>query len=100
VVDVVGDVRVEISHGVVRQTAQVDDGVEPLHVAGPQISQVLADAGDVGDTDPEGALLEQVAVQPDQVVPGGLQHRHHHTADIATMPGHQDAHQSRTTLRP
>ena len=69
-VDLVGDVGNQVSDRIVRDAGEMTDGVESLEVGDLDIPDILADGGDVGDVGTEGAFIEQIRVEADNVKAG------------------------------
>ena len=90
-VDVVGQLGVEVAEGVVRQRREVHDGVEALEVALDDIAGVLADRRDA-HAGAEAAALEEVDVEADDLVARLLQKRHQDSANVSVVTGYQNLH--------
>jgi hypothetical protein len=75
VVDVEGQLGVQVAERIVRQRGEVDDGVHALEVGARDVAEVLANRRHVGTGPDVGARLEQVAVEADDVVARGAKAR-------------------------
>ena len=96
-VDVVGGLRVEVAERVVADRREVQHRVEAVEVGGLDVADVLAQRGDPGRRVAEHAVLEQVRVEPDDVVAGPLEERDQHRADVAVVAGDEYAQQNLRT---
>jgi hypothetical protein len=92
VVDLVGDVGVEVPDRVVAHRGQVDHRVEAGEVRGLDVAHVPVNRLDLRLDRPEPAIGEQVVVQADDLVVGALQAGDEDRADVSAMTGDQDAH--------
>ncbi len=99
-VDVVGQLRVEVAERIVRQGGEVDDGLEALEMAGLDVPDVEPDAGDLLPAIPEAARLVEARVEPHHLVTGFQEQRHHDGADVALVAGDQHLHRYTTTFEP
>ena len=93
-VDVVGQGRVEVAQGIVRQRGQVHDRVDPVELLHRDVAQVGVDLRDrrepVGIAERAAAI--QVGVEPDDVVSRRLEDGDEDGADVAEMTGDEYAH--------
>src|SRR5918995_3252212 len=92
VVDVVRELRVEVTERIVRKRRKVDDGFETLEMAGLDVAEIKPDAGDRLPAIPEAARLVKAGVEPHHLVTGLDQQRDHDRSDVALMAGDQDLH--------
>ena len=90
-VDVVGGLRVEVSEGVVAHRGQVDNGVEAEQVLTLDVANVGSQGLDPLRGGTEGAGLEDVQVEPDDLVAGPVKRRGQDRADVAVVAGDQYA---------
>ena len=74
-VDVVRELRVEVTERIVRQGGEVDDGFETLEMAGLDVPEIKPDAGDLLPAIPEAARLVEAGVEPHHLVTGLDQQR-------------------------
>ena len=68
VVDVVGQLRIQVAQRVVRERRQVDDGVEALEVSSSRRRGCPSGSRDLREALAERAGLVEVAVEPDDLV--------------------------------
>src|SRR5262249_25789254 len=92
VVDVEGDVRVEVAQRIVRERAEVNNRVESVEMTHLHVAQVEPQLVDVLDAGAERALTEEITVEPDDFVASAEEHRYHHGADVALVSGDQNSH--------
>ena len=93
VVDLVGQVRVQVAQRVVGQSGQVDDGIEPVEVFRSDLAHVDPARGRlIGGRGPQHARREQAEVHPDRIVPGVGQHGHHDRTYVASGTSDQYTH--------
>src|SRR5215470_8075901 len=92
VVDVVGQVRVQVSQWIVGQSRQVEHRLTTLQIRYCNVAQILTDGGELPGSLPERALFKKIAVQSDDFVPSVRQQRRHHRADISLMTRNQYPH--------
>ena len=86
-VDLVGDVRVQVPERIVGQRREVNDRVEALQASCLDVSQVESSLGDIVNPRCERTLPEEVAVETGHLVAGIEQHGHRHGTDIALVAG-------------
>jgi len=86
VVDVVGDLRVQVPERVVGDGGQVNDRVEAAQVLDADVADVHPQGRHRGGLRPERAALVQRAVQADDLVSSLYQTRDEHGSDIAVGP--------------
>ena len=89
----VGGPGVEVPHGVVRDRGKVDDRVDVAQVRRHGVADVPHPLLVPVDLRPEVAPLVPVAVQPDDGVPGRLEHGHEDRSDVTAIAGDEAAHQ-------
>jgi hypothetical protein len=92
VIDLVRQVRIEISQRIVRERGEMHDGVASAQVGGLDVANILHDGGHLRHAAAERAAVIQVDVHAEHVVPGGLQAPRQDRADVAEMTGDEDAH--------
>ena len=94
VVDVVGELAIEVAERVVRQGGEVDDRVEPAQVVHGHVAQVALDRRDARQARrvAEGAGAVEIDVEADDLVTGGQEFRHEDGADVAEVTGDEDPH--------
>ena len=93
-VDLECQFRKQRAQRIIRQTGEVNDGVEPGEVTGPQVADIAAHEGGRIGPRTETALFEKVAIETDHIVASSLQHRHEHGADISSAARHKYSHAS------
>ena len=93
VIDVVGNLRIQIAERIVRQRREVDDRIEAGQARHVQVADVGAHRRNLRALRAQRAVLEEIGVQSDDVVTGAHQHVHHDRADVAVVSGNQYAHQ-------
>src|SRR5439155_22298177 len=71
---------------------EVNHSVEAIQMPAFHGPHVDPQRGNLVNPRAEYTLAKQLAVQPDHLVTGAEQHRHHDGADITLMPWHQDPH--------
>ena len=91
-VDVVGELGIEVAEWIVRQRGEVDDGVDALEIGRLDVADVPADLGDLGERAGEAALPVVVGVHPDDLDAVCEQHRDQHRSDVSLVPSDQYAH--------
>ncbi len=91
-IDVVGDLRLQITEWVIGEGGQMDDGVESLEVDAPDVSEVDPQLRNRPDAGAECALLKKVAAEANYLVGSTQQHGCHKRPDIALVPGQEEAH--------
>ncbi len=93
-IDVVGDVRVEIAQRIVRQRCQVDNRILSCEILGTDIADVLADMWhrSLRTAPVVGASFVEVGIETGDCVPCPEQVRHHHGSEIALVAGNKHAH--------
>ena len=93
-IDVVGELRIEIAQGIVGQGREMNDSVETRNVLEGEVACVLAQARHRGDGAAlgKGAPLVEIGIAADDLVPGRDEFGHHHGPDIAVMAGNQNFH--------
>ena len=97
VVDLEGDVRVELPDRIIRELGKMHDGIESAQVLHRQVPDVLVEPG----RRPVHAVVQpahpmEAAVDPDDVVPLSEQVRREDRPDVPLAPGDQDSHQLHT----
>ena len=92
-VDLVGRLRVQVADRVVADGGQVDDRVEALEVLDLEITDVTRERLNLGNLVPERARGEEVGVDADDVMAGGLDDRDEDGADVAVVAGDEYAHE-------
>ena len=90
-VDVEGQLRVEVAERIVRQRSQVQDRVEPFEVAGLRVADVGGLRRGLGCRS-EIAADEIPRVHAHDPVPARLQHGGEHRTDEPLVTGDQDSH--------
>ena len=100
VIDVLGQLRVEIAQRVVGEGREVDDGVEALEVGYFDRAHVLLDGADGLTPGSEGRTPVQIRVQPHDVVARLEHHRGHDRPDVASTPREQDSHSPSYQMSP
>ena len=93
-IDVVGELGVEIAQGIVGQRRKMDDGVESLQETAIHVAQIGADLTDRRRRGTKIAPVIEPDVKPGNLVPRFLHQRHHDRADETQVPGDQDSHAS------
>src|SRR3954471_5614441 len=91
-VDVVSQLGVEVSQGVVRERRQVNDGIEAVQETTIHVAQIGANLTDRRRWDAKIAPIVEPDVQPGNLMPGFLHQRSHYRTDETQMPGDQDFH--------
>src|SRR6266851_1097471 len=90
VVDVEGELRVEIAEGIVGERREVRDRIDPLEIPGFERAHVLRDRPDGVGPGAEGRSPVEVCVDADHLVARGDHHRRHHGADVSPASRDQD----------
>src|SRR2546422_7289036 len=72
----------------------MDDGVEASKVHIPDIPDIHPQPRPITGSIPEGALSEEFAIETDDVVVLGPQHRHQHRSDVTFVTRYQDIHRN------
>ncbi len=72
-IDVVGELRIEIPDRIVRQRGEMHDGIEALEIGPGQVAEVFPNFGDAGRWLAEVAASVKVGIEADHFVPGGTQ---------------------------
>ena len=98
VIDVVRQLGVEVAERVVRERREMDDRVESLEIAPPDVADVLPDVPDPRERVAEGAGLVEVTVEAGHLVPGVLEEGDEDAADVALVSGDQDLHDHSSAL--
>src|ERR1700730_15519819 len=91
-IDVVGQIRVEIAQRIIGKPGQVNHRIKTLEVGSFHIPQILANRGKLSRRLPKRALLEEIAVESDDLVPGPRQKGFHDRSDVALMSCDQYPH--------
>ena len=86
-VDVVGDLRIQVTQRVVGKGGQMDDRLESLQVPPLNVPEVDSELRHRLNPWRERAFLKQVAVETHHVVTGAQQPGHHGRADVAFVSG-------------
>jgi hypothetical protein len=84
-IDVVGEMGIEISQRVIRQRAQMGYRIEAAEIGNGQISEILSDCRDLPGWIPEIATGKQVRIEPDDFVAGRLKDSHGNGADVTLV---------------
>src|SRR5215472_15146237 len=91
-VDVIGQLRIEISQWVVGQRCQVYHRVKALQVGPGKIAEIFADFGNRFTLVAEIAARIEIGVETCDLVAGGTQERTRDGADVALMTSQQNLH--------
>ena len=91
-VDVVRDLGIQVAERIVGERRDVQDGVDSFEVSRVDAANVGADRGNVDDAGAERAGGVEVAVEADDVVSRGQQHRNHDGADVSEVSGDENPH--------
>ncbi len=91
-IDVVGDLLVDVAERVVGKSAQVHHGVESGEVCGCDVPQIDVERGYLIGRRDEVALIVEAGVEADYFVSGVSQNRDHLHADVPPMSRHQYFH--------
>jgi hypothetical protein len=94
VIDLVGQVGVEVAERVVGKRRQVDDRVEAGQVGRGDVAHVHPQRRHLRPVLAEPAPLEVERVEPDDIMPSLSQHRDHDRPDVPVVAGDQDSHVS------
>jgi hypothetical protein len=92
VVDLVGEVRVEIAQRIIRQRREVDDRVEALQVGLLDVAHVLAQVRNVNRRVAVRAKAVQIRVDAGDVKSFSDEDRDHNRPDEPKMPRYEDFH--------
>ena len=87
-IDLIGQVGVEVAKGVVGERGQMQHRVEAVQVGSSDVADVLTHSGDVRGFFAEQAVMKKAAVQPDDLVTFALKHGNHDSADVPIVSGH------------
>ena len=87
-VDVERQLGIQVTQRIVRQRAQVGDGVESLEVIGRHVAKIHVERLDHIGWAHEVALVEQPGVEAGDLVTGCSQDRDHLDTDVAEVPCH------------
>ena len=91
-VDVVGELGVEVAQRIVGKGRQVDDGVESVDVSDLDVADVSFDYGHVSERAAERAVPIEVGVQSDHLDAGSLEEGHHDRADETFVTSDENPH--------
>src|SRR4030095_3281106 len=91
-IDVVSQLGVEVSEGVVRERRQVNDGIEAVQETTIHVAQIGADLADGRRRGTKIAPIVKPDVEPGNLVPGFLHERDHYRTNETQVPGNQDFH--------
>src|SRR5262245_48970794 len=93
-VNVVGQLGVEVSQGVVGERRQMNDGIEAVQETTIHVAQIGADLADWRWCGTKIAPVVEPDVKPGNLVPGSLYQRDHDRTNETQVPGDQDFHAS------
>ena len=91
-VDVVGQLGVEVAQRVVGQGREVDDGVEAREVGGLDGANVLLEGTDGFPPVPKSGTPVQIGVQADDLMARLDHHGRHDRPDVAPATGQKELH--------
>ena len=91
-IDVVGELRIQVAERIVRQGGEVNHRVEAGELGRLDPAHVGANRRHLRAFAAEGAFLEKIRIQPDDLVTRADEDVHHHGADIAVVTGYQYSH--------
>ena len=93
-IDIVSELGVEVTQGIVGQRRQVNDGVEAVQETAIHVAQVGTDLTDGRRWGTKIAPIIEPDIEPGNLMPGFLHQRNHYRTDEAQVPGDQDFHAS------
>ena len=92
VIDLVGELRIEVAERVVGERGEMDDGVKTFQVVEGEIAHVLADAGNFFSGRSKITSGEEIGIEADDIVPRGLHEGTGYGTDVAFMASKENFH--------
>ena len=92
-VNVVSELRIEVTDRIVRKRGEMDYSVEASQVCRSQVAKVLGQLGNSRHRLPEITLGEEIGVEADHFVASGLENGRRNSADISLVTGQEYAHE-------
>lgn len=92
VIDLVGELRIEITERIVGERSEMNDGVETCQVGEGKIAHVLADAGNFFGGRSKITSGEEIGIEADDIVPRGLHEGASYGTDVAFMASKENFH--------
>ena len=92
VVDLVGELGVQVAQWIVGEGGQMDDGIEPAQIGDLELAHILGEGPDRLAPVAEGGAAVEVGVDPDHLVAGIEEEGGHHRPDVAAASGEKDFH--------
>ena len=86
-VDVVGQLRIEVTQRIVRQGGEMHHAVEAVEIRLREVAEVLTYLRNFRRRPSEIAARKKVRIESDNFVARGTQHGSGNRADIALVPG-------------
>src|SRR5208283_5918260 len=93
-IDLIGELGIEITQWVVRECGEMHDGVEALQILPCEIAKVLTNTGNLGCRDTEIATGKQIDVQADDIVSRRLQDRSRDRTNVTLVASEKNSHSS------
>src|SRR5580704_9783149 len=91
-IDVVRELRIEVTHGVVRQCREMNHRVEAVEVRHREVTKVFSNLWNLFGRLPELAACKQVCIEAKHLVIGGLEDRSGNRTDVSFMAGQKYLH--------
>jgi hypothetical protein len=87
-IDLIGQPRIEVSKGIVREGREVKNCVETREVAALDVAKIFVQGGDVVDFADETIVSKKIAVQTHNLVGSLAQQPRQDRADVSMMASH------------
>src|SRR5262249_53594114 len=81
-VDLVGDLRIQVAERVVRQGCEVNDRGESLEMPALDVAQIQSNLWNLSDSFTKRAGAKKVTIEPDDVVPSVEEHRDQNGSNV------------------